>query len=347
MIAGHAFADTRTPTIALSPQQALEKLSRLDAEVAKLSSAEAALIDDARDGSLDRHTLGTSCLVAGGLTDAKAMLHICAKLNRLEKEARAKISLSKAPAERATALLKFLHEGPMKGGFRAEQTDIHVVLETGEFNCVSSAALYTIVGRRIGLNVQAVEVPEHMFVLLADGDRKIDVEATDPNGFDPDPKFRASAIKGFPGAYGTLTRRVLNEPGLASVVAFNHAVALAKNKKFANAVRADLIALALDSTNPQAHRNVTAHVINWSAALIEAGTFSEAADVLSFGRELSPRETALVRNTQALFDAWANVSMRRNDWATAIRRYEAGLKQLPGDSHLSENLQYCRSQLRQ
>ena len=294
------------------------------------------LFADARDGRFDRHTLAEACLVAGGVTDPRERQGYLDRLDRLAAAAR-KATAGSQSAEKAGQLLKFLHAGPMARGFRADQTDLHVLLDTGEFNCVSAAALYVILGRGLGLDVRAVEVPEHTFVVLAAGDRTIDVEPTDPHGLDPGRESKARRAG---------RRRELGEPGLAALVAYNHGVSLANRRRFADAVRANLVALALDPENPLAARNATAGLVNWPVELLRAGQYSEAVTVLAVGRELVPGEAALIGNTRAVFDAWADESMRRQDWAAAARVYEAGLGHLPGDKHLTANLAYCRDQTR-
>jgi hypothetical protein len=38
--------------------------------------------------------------------------------------------------------------------------------------------------------------------------------------------------------------------------------------------------------------------------------------------------------------------MQTNDWTGAIRVYEQGLAQLPGNGVLANNLRYCREQMK-
>lgn len=331
-----------------TPTEAIGKLAKLDPQVPAVSKDEAALFEDAKDGKFDRYTFAEACLMAGGVADPRDRRKYRDKLDWIEAEARKATAGSRSVNEDAARLLRFLHAGPMAKGYKTEQTDLHVLLDTGEYNCVSSAALFTVVGRRIGLDVRAVEVPEHLFVVLVTRGRKIDVETTSPYGFDPDPKRKVGPAKsdGKAPERPTDQRREVGEPGLAAVVAYNHGVTLSRQKKYGAAVRATLVALALDPTNPHAAKNVTANLANWPVELSKAGKHETAAAVLAVGRELAPKEDVLRNNTLAIFDAWADESMKRKDWAGAVRVYEAGLQQMPGDKHLANNLAYCREQMR-
>ena len=65
------------------------------------------------------------------------------------------------------------------------QTSLAVLLDAGTFNCVSSAVLYNVLAGRLGLEVRAVELPEHAFSVVRIGEESIDVETTIASGFDP------------------------------------------------------------------------------------------------------------------------------------------------------------------
>jgi regulator of sirC expression with transglutaminase-like and TPR domain len=332
--AGPASADPTSSPLTVTPTEALDRLSRAG-HVAPVSAREAALIKDANDGRFDDDSLTDVCCVVAGVTDPDRLRTCRERLDQLIADARKQITGTNSTEESAANLHRFLHAGPMAKGFNADQTDLHTLLDTGVFNCVSSATLYTIVGRRLGLDVRPVEVPEHMFVSLSADGRTIDLEPTDPRAFESDATRRPRPND----------RRELSDPALAAVVAYNHGVARAKEKHFAEAVRYNLLALALDPDNKLAARNAVSDLVNWPVELMRSGKYTEAATVLAAGLELAPTEPALVRNTLAVYDAWADLSIRRQDWASAARVYETGLRQLPGDKHLLANLAYCQQQM--
>lgn len=95
------------------------------------------------------------------------------------------------PASRGKRLLFLLHrdvfatvEGGQLGRYSAQQSQLSVVLQDGTYNCISSALLYLVLARALGLDARGVKMPHHAFVevRLADG-RRIDVETTTQHGF--------------------------------------------------------------------------------------------------------------------------------------------------------------------
>jgi hypothetical protein len=87
----------------------------------------------------------------------------------------------------AEHLLLTLHQKVLRN-YSLLQTRVDTLLATGTYNCVSSALVYTILGRALGLDVQAVSVPSHVFCRVVFPGRTVDVETTTAEGFDPGTK---------------------------------------------------------------------------------------------------------------------------------------------------------------
>ncbi len=84
-------------------------------------------------------------------------------------------------AERA---LTFLHKN-LFTSYSVVQTRVDTALETGVYNCVSSAVLYLILARSVGLSVGGVRTSDHAFCSVLVNGQQIDVETTNPFGFNP------------------------------------------------------------------------------------------------------------------------------------------------------------------
>ena len=110
------------------------------------------------------------------------------------------------PAETADQLLQFLHRGTFRA-YNFYQTRIDVLLDTGVFNCVSSAVVYNLLAEALGLSTGAVSTPDHAFSTVRIGNRLFDVETTTPLGFDPGTR------REFHNAFGTLTGFAYVPPG--------------------------------------------------------------------------------------------------------------------------------------
>jgi hypothetical protein len=92
--------------------------------------------------------------------------------------------------KRARQLLWLLHrdifqtsEAGQLGRYRAAQSQLSVVLQDGTYNCISSALLYMVVARAVGLQALGVKLPHHAYIelRLPDG-RRLDVETTAVRG---------------------------------------------------------------------------------------------------------------------------------------------------------------------
>lgn len=115
---------------------------------------------------------------------------------RLKQKVSAADFMSLEPDERGRAVLKLLYQDYLKT-YDFNQTRTNVALETGVYNCVSSALLYMAVAKAAGLEVRGQKTSEHAFctVYIPSGTgaksnqyKKIDVETTNPYGFNPGSK---------------------------------------------------------------------------------------------------------------------------------------------------------------
>ena len=150
--------------------------------------------------------------------------------------------------------------GPFSKGYSSNQTDVSVILDTGTFNCVSSATLYNILGRRLGLDVRAIEVPDHAFSILYDGTRHADVETTTASGFDPardkaaqEKIEKQTGFRYIPDSHRE-QRREIGEAGLVAIIYYNHGVTLTSSKQHYDALLAYFRAMAPRRTSGRANR---------------------------------------------------------------------------------------------
>ena len=143
---------------------------------------------------------------------------------------------------KAEAVLTFLHEGVLKA-YREDATGLTDILDSGRYNCVSSAVLYAIAARSLGIEAAGVRTEDHAFASVRVDGRSIDVETTNPYGFDPGGKkeFKDSfgRVTGFayvaPGGYGD--RRPIGAGDLVGLILSNRASALERTRRFAEATR--------------------------------------------------------------------------------------------------------------
>ncbi len=298
-----------------SPARAFDVLARLEKTTSlhpSIAPDERALFDRARQGRLDRALFEEAALLASGVTDPARRKAYVARLDELEEQAREAVASAKTPAAKGEALLKWMHAGPMSKGYVANQTDLSTVLDTGTFNCVSSATLFNVLALGLGLDARAIEVPTHAFSILYEGTNHMDVETTTPQGFNParDPAVAAKvqALTGFryiPDAHRD-QRREVREAGLAAIIYYNHGVRLGQEKRYHEALMEYFRAMSLDEEFGSAVKNALAVLANWGVELQKGGKYEQALEVVETGLALAPEDALLRNNQRAIWSGWAN-----------------------------------------
>jgi hypothetical protein len=108
--------------------------------------------------------------------------------------------------ELAEKALAFLHKN-LFTAYSFPQTRVDTVMDTGVYNCVSSAIIYMIVARSVGLSVSGVRTRDHAFCSVLVNGQQLDVETTSAYGFNPGSK------KEFLDSFGKVTGYAYEPPG--------------------------------------------------------------------------------------------------------------------------------------
>ncbi len=319
-----------------SPAKAFDVLAKLKEMISvKLSPDEASMFADAQDGQLDRWSFAEAALIASGVTQRDERRAMLRKIDAYESAANQAVGRGKNPLERGERLLKYLHSKPLAAGYVAQQTDLSTLLETGHYNCVSSATIYNILGRRIGLDVRAVEVPDHAFSILYHGSQHADVEVTTVQGFKPsrDPKaletFRQqTGFRYIPDRHPE-QRREIRETGLISIIYYNHGVMHSEQKEYGEALLRYFCALSLDPEFDSAVKNVLATLANWGVDLSNQEQFEPALKVVNVGLTLAPKDATLLNNRKAIWHARVNGAIDAGETVTALSLLREAHLQVP------------------
>ena len=313
----------------------LGRLQKLSSLKISISDDEASLFADARDGKLKKWTFAEAALLASGVTEADRRQRYLELLAKIQAEAEGKVAAAKTPFEKGEALLRYLHAGPMRKGYVGRQTDLAVILDKETFNCVSSATLYNVIARRLGLDARGIEVPNHAFSILYDGTDHADVETTTAGGFNParDPAAREQFTKLTGFAYipdsNRDQRREVSEIGLVAITYYNHGVELSHQKRYHEALLAYFRSMSLDSEFDSAVKNALAVLANWSVELSNKKKFDQAIDVLSTGLQLAPKDATLVNNHKAVWSLWADSLIRGGKTQEALAVIGRAAKAVP------------------
>jgi tetratricopeptide (TPR) repeat protein len=321
-----------------TPARAIDLIARLhDAGGVALSvtADEQQAFAQAHAGPLDPAGFANLALLASGVTDAPRRAAYVRRLDQLAQQAGAALAAAATPADKAQALLGWLHKGPMAKGYRTEQTDLSVLLDSGEFNCVSSATIYNILALRLGLDVRAVEVPDHAYSVFYQGTNHMDVETTTAAGFNPsrDPVAvaRFEHQTGFhyiPDAHRD-QRREIDDVGLAAIIYYNHGVMLSHQKRYDEALAAYFRAMSLDPEFASAVKNALAVLANWSVALSQDRNWPAALKVVQTGLALAPDDPSLRHNHAAVWTQWASSEIDAGHPDAAINIFKRAAAAIP------------------
>jgi hypothetical protein len=240
-----------------------------------------------RDNSYSWAELAEISLWASGDSGASNLEKIRAAAETLKKSAELPVS----DREKAEYILGFMHKNFLKS-YSLTQTRVDTIFSNGRFNCVSSAVLYMILCTSAGIYTSGVITKEHAFITVHIGELDVDVETTNPYGFDPgsrkDYNDRFGRVTGFAyvPARNYRDRQTINQIELISVIMNNRIGELEKSNKFAESVpiAADRAALLTGNslsartsanspgaifTDPQ--KDLLDRLLNFGSALLRAG----------------------------------------------------------------------------
>jgi tetratricopeptide (TPR) repeat protein len=198
--------------------------------------------------------------------------------------------LPKNERERGEYVLSFMHKKFLKS-YSAMQTRIDTILSNGRYNCVSSAVLYLILAGAVNLEVKGVMTRDHAFITVYAGEEAIDVETTNPYGFDPGNR------RDFHDDFGKLTgfvyvparnyrdRTTIGALELVSLILSNRIAELESRNRYAEAVplavnRASLLKGRRDGVSSSIfedpEKDMIDRLLNYGASLINAGKEEDA-----------------------------------------------------------------------
>jgi tetratricopeptide (TPR) repeat protein len=196
------------------------------------------------------------------------------------------------------------------------QARVDVLLDQGIYNCVSSSVLYLVLARSVGLTVAGVRTADHAFCTVNVGDATIDVETTNPYGYDP------GSRKEFTDSFGRVTgfayvppsnyrdRTAIGERGLLSLILYDRVSFAIERGDHVSALEPAVTGWTLSGDAMSRTTLVTA-ISNYAVLLGQSERFNEAVSFLeeaerSYGADpdLTQRRRELLHNQAvALIDA--------------------------------------------
>lgn len=239
------------------------------------SGKEAALVDDAKDGKFDDVGLAEAALIASGVDDA----HLEAakkKLAESTKTARAQAKTQTSAKKRGDKLLKVLHETVL-ARYKETQSDVSLVVDSGEFNCLSSAVVFLIAAEGLVDNPRGMLSKTHAFARVDLDARPADVETTTKNGFavDRNKLVTPAYLKSLGVGDGMSESERLADLKNPEEVPLTGLIAALYSNRGVMLVRAGDVegaAVAFDRATRIAQGQQRARVADWRAALLNNAT---------------------------------------------------------------------------
>ncbi len=275
-------------------------------------------------------------LLASGVTDPAKRFEYVKKFDALVSEAKEATAGAKNDPEKADRLLRFLHKGVMAKGYVADQTTLSGVFDTGTYNCVSSSCLYFLVGTRLGLTLQPILIPGgfvagHAAIDLVDGKKRIQVEPTNPDGFDWETKVNRPGVVVLGFVPDRKQAHDTDGFGLAASIASNRGVGLVESKppRPAEAIRCYALALTLNPADRSAANNLAAAFSNWGVGLSGDNKFEDAVRAFGFGESVLGPAGELDHNHRIVWTQYLDAEFDAGRYAEGLKLRERVAAALP------------------
>jgi len=166
---------------------------------------------------------------------------IMEQYRQLVEEVRTNTYQRMTRAERGEAVLRLMYRDVLKK-YVLTESSITALFQKGQYNCVSATLLYVALAKEAGLETVIYKTTDHSFCAVKTEDRLIEVETTNPYGFDPGTKKALPAQKKGATSWAVIPQRyynnkqIISDRVLASLVGGNISTLAMKDNDYALAV---------------------------------------------------------------------------------------------------------------
>ncbi len=145
-----------------------------------LTTLERELLEDVRDGRLDRFDLIEAGLIASGATDPVLLSRYKRRFSHLQQHALLSIPYLMHTEQMAAELFHYLHRYVLRQ-FDTRPVTVINLLSDGRYNCITASWLYIALAQRYDLPATVIKTPMHAYVRL-ETRPPIPIEMTVPVG---------------------------------------------------------------------------------------------------------------------------------------------------------------------
>jgi tetratricopeptide (TPR) repeat protein len=241
------------------------------------------LLADARGGQLDKLDFVAAALIAGGVADECELSGWIDSY--LERRAAVLNAIPVGPAaERLQAIHAAFRGQILTGAYQTRASDLRLTLSHGDYNCLSSLAVYFDLCQAAGLDVKIWLERGHVHLRFVErGGAAINIE----------PGLRQWAGQ---SRLRVALARQITPVELLGKFYYNRGVELLREHRFGEGLQLLQISLALDPRDSDARANMAAGLNNWAVERCRVERFGEAAALIKRGLALDPSFAPLIAN---------------------------------------------------
>lgn len=210
------------------------------------------------------------------------------KYAALEKSAQEQLAFL-PKMEAAEKILALMYESVLDR-YKADITRLNTTLLTGEYNCVTASVLYLALATSLGIDARGQETTVHAFCTVYIDGQKIDVETTNPYGFNPGVKKAVGGTENsrryavVPRRYYS-GRREISARAMATLTGKNVASDLNDAEDYETAIpleisRLEFLSITNDSETGTAKSDLDTLVCNYAMLLSKSQRNEEALDYI-------------------------------------------------------------------
>jgi len=282
--------------------------------------------DAVSGGVMDAGLFIQTALIASGASDESIPLLI-GKLDDAYKLISAQLPEG-STAEFCAEQSLFLLYKVLLSSYSETQTLIDTALRSGVYNCVSSDVLFMYLMKREGIPVTAVETPLHAFCTVTAGGREVDVETTNPYGFDPGVKKELYGSSSVQKRYVTVPaknyvkRHNVDDRRIISLIYNNRMSELQKQKNDHETIGLSVDAMILQNNAPQAVETLYQCVYNTAVDYSDEEKDEDGLALIKQAGELFGDSPVYHAYTSAAVAGIINRCMNRTDYDGAFAALE-------------------------
>ncbi|MEI0604891.1 tetratricopeptide repeat protein [Brachyspira alvinipulli] len=300
-------------------------------------------IDNGETNDLELHYDGF--IIASGITDEEEFKFYRNKLDEIRNSAKSELSqyVKEGAYEFGKRLLSWMYTSGVLKKYFETSTLFQDLIYKGEYNCLTSSILYSLLYREFGFEVEGILTSSHAFCTVYTERGKIDVETTISKGFNPGQKeIRNTGNSTIVTFVPQGNYRNRNEVDIFTLIAtlYPNSISLKKiekdlEKQLVMAKKAYYL-----SPNTQMYNNNLVNAYNRLALdYIKKNNYEEAYKTLGEALAFNPSSPMTKNNRIHYYNTIGTSYLNKRDYPSAIKTYKMGISDIgDGADVLKRNL---------